>query len=227
MTNDVLADLHDGRGSESLTLDLIVEWAKAAVGGTDAGVLLLHGKGKMESRVPTSPDVVKAHDLQIDLDEGPCLEALQDAGLSSFIIADTATDARFPKWGPAAAHLGFRSVISAVLETRQKRFGSLNVFSSQPDAFTPEDLGVIEIFSHQAARAMAVAEDSAGLNRALDTRKLIGQAEGILMERLGIEPDRAFEYLVRQSQTRNVKLRAIAEWIVTNRHDKALSDLDL
>jgi GAF domain-containing protein len=227
MTNDVLADLHDGRGSESVTLGVIVEWAKAAVGGTDAGVLLLHGNGKTESPVSTSPDVVKAHDLQISHGEGPCLEALQDAGVSSFVISNTATDVRFPKWGPAAAELGFLSVISAVLETRQKRFGSLNVFSDQPNAFTAEDLGVIEIFSHQAARAMAVAEDSADLNRALDTRKLIGRAEGILMERLGIDSDRAFEYLVRQSQTRNIKLRVIADWIVTNRGSKALSDLDL
>ena len=74
---------------------------------------------------------------------------------------------------------------------------------------------------------MAVAEDSAGLTTALDTRKLIGQAQGILMERLSIDADRAFEYLVRESQDRNVRLRVIAEWIVTNRDDKSLSDLDL
>ena len=61
----------------------------------------------------------------------------------------------------------------------------------------------------------------------LDTRKLIGQAQGILMERLDIDADRAFEYLVRQSQARNEKLRTIAEWIVTNRGAMSLSDLDL
>jgi hypothetical protein len=47
------------------------------------------------------------------------------------------------------------------------------------------------------------------------------------MERLDISADRAFEYLVRESQARNVKLRSIAEWIVSNRGDFALSELDL
>jgi AmiR/NasT family two-component response regulator len=47
------------------------------------------------------------------------------------------------------------------------------------------------------------------------------------MERLNIDQDHAFAYLVRQSQARNVKLRAIAEWIVTNRGVSDLTDLDL
>ena len=73
---------------------------------------------------------------------------------------------------------------------------------------------------------MAVAEHHTGMTTALDTRKLIGQAQGILMERFGIDGDRAFGFLVRQSQQRNVKLRLLAEWIVTHR-ERPLSDLDL
>lgn len=224
---DGLADLHDSRGSESLTLDTIIDWARKAVDSTDAGIFLLHAKGKLETAVPTSPEVAKAHELQIELNEGPCLQVINDDNVDTYVIGNTATDNRFPRWGPAAAELGFGSVISVVLKTSQKRFGSLNVYSSEPDAFDSDDLAVVDIFSHRAARAMAVAEDRAGLTTALDTRKLIGQAQGILMERLDIDADRAFEYLVRQSQTRNVKLRAIAEWIVTNRSSKPLSDLDL
>lgn len=227
MADDGLADLHESRGSESQTLDTVIKWSLHAVRGTDAGIFLLHGRGIIETAVPTSPEVAKAHDLQVEFDQGPCLEVLQYDTGNSVLIGDTAADPRFPMWGPAAAQLGFRSVISAVLETNQKRVGSLNVYASEPRAFDRDDLAVIEIFSHRAARAMVVAEDSAGLTTALDTRKLIGQAQGILMERLNIDADRTFEYLIRQSQTRNVKLRAIAEWVVTNRATLALSDLDL
>ena len=223
---DGLAELHASRGSESLTLDTIIDWTRTAVASTDAGILLLRAKGKIETAVPTSPEVAKAHEMQIELSEGPCLQVITD-NVDSFVIGDTASDIRFPTWGPAAARLGFRSAISVVLNTSQKRFGSLNVYSSEPQAFDRDDLAVVEVFSHRAARAMAVAEDSAGLVTALDTRKLIGQAQGILMERLDIDADRAFEYLVRQSQARNEKLRAIAEWIVTNRGAMSLSDLDL
>ncbi|MCW2799640.1 MAG: hypothetical protein JWQ70_1112, partial [Aeromicrobium sp.] len=56
-----------------------------------------------------------------------------------------------------------------------------------------------------------------GLQRAIDARKLIGQAQGILMERFDLDADRALEFVRRQSQHHNVKLRSVAEWVVANR----------
>jgi GAF domain-containing protein len=187
---------------------------------------LLQPKDALEIAVPTSPGAARAHELQIELAEGPCLEVIADDSVGTFIIGDTESDRRFPNWGPAVAAIGLRSVISVILETREKQFGSLNVYSSEPHAFTRDDLHLIEIFCGRAARAMAVAQDNTGLTTALDTRKLIGQAQGIIMERFGVDSDRAFGFLVRLSQERNVKLRAIAEWIVTHR-EEPLSNLDV
>ena len=224
--DDGLAELHDSRFSESETLETIVELAQKAVDATDAGIFLLQPKDALEIAVPTSPGAARAHELQIELAEGPCLEVIADDSVGTFIIGDTQTDRRFPNWGPAVAAIGIRSVLSVVLETREKQFGSLNVYSSEPRAFNRDDMYLIEIFAGRAARAMAVAQQITGLTTALDTRKLIGQAQGILMERFAIDEDRAFGFLARLSQQRNLKLRAIAEWIVTHR-EQPLSDLDL
>jgi AmiR/NasT family two-component response regulator len=46
---------------------------------------------------------------------------------------------------------------------------------------------------------------------------VIGQAEGILMERFGIDAEQAFNVLRRVSQDRNVKLSLIAEELVRTR----------
>lgn len=48
------------------------------------------------------------------------------------------------------------------------------------------------------------------LHSALDSRDLIGQAKGILMERYRLTPDDAFALLARASQETNVKLREVA-----------------
>jgi AmiR/NasT family two-component response regulator len=48
------------------------------------------------------------------------------------------------------------------------------------------------------------------LSTALHTRTDIGTAVGIIMERYGIDRQRAFAFLVRTSNNRNVKLRAVA-----------------
>ncbi len=224
--DDGLAELHDSRFSETETLETIVEWAQKAVDATDAGIFLLQPKDALEIAVPTSAGAARAHELQVELAEGPCLEVIADDSVGTFIIGDTGSDRRFPNWGPAVAEIGLRSVISVILETRDKQFGSLNVYSAEPHAFNRDDLSVIEVFSGRAARAMAVAKHHTGLTAALDTRKLIGQAQGILMERFAVDSDRAFGFLIRLSQQRNVKLHALAEWIVANR-ERPLSDLDL
>jgi AmiR/NasT family two-component response regulator len=55
------------------------------------------------------------------------------------------------------------------------------------------------------------------LQEALETRTIIGQAQGILMERLGLCAEEAFGYLRRSSSTDNVKLRDLAAEIVRTR----------
>ena len=228
MDNDqMLADFHRNRGDIQQTLQTINDWGRRAVEGTDAGILVMGGRrSRGEPVVSTADHVKEAHDLQINMGEGPCLQVLMEGNPTTFVVGDTKGDRRFPQWGPGAASLGLRSSISAVLETEDKRFGSLNVYSSQPHAFDRDDLAVIDIFSRRASMAMAVADDHLGMTKALDTRKLIGQAQGILMERFDIDGDRAFEFLVRQSQSQNLKLRAVADWVVSNRRDGSLDEHD-
>ena len=55
---------------------------------------------------------------------------------------------------------------------------------------------------------------AANLQAALATREMIGQAQGILMERERITPDQAFDILRRASQHLNVKLRDVAQNLV-------------
>lgn len=54
------------------------------------------------------------------------------------------------------------------------------------------------------------------LERALESRDIIGQAKGILMARQSITADAAFEILARASQRSNRKLRDVAADLVAN-----------
>jgi len=148
MDNDqMLADFHRNRGDIQGTLQTINDWALRAVDSTEAGILIMGGRRQSgETVVSSAPRVGEAHDLQVSLDEGPCLEVLKADNPGTFVVAETGSDRRFPRWGPKAAALNLRSSISAVLETQDRRFGSLNVYSDQPHAFTREDVDVIEIF---------------------------------------------------------------------------------
>lgn len=59
----------------------------------------------------------------------------------------------------------------------------------------------------------------AELHEALQSRHVIGVAQGLLMARFGLSTDQAFEYLRRRSQDENVKLRTLADDLVTRWHE--------
>jgi len=208
-------DLHDEPTAER-TVELIAEYARVATSCEDAGIMLVHARNQIETAAATSQRVGESHNLQIVHDEGPCLDAIE--GEAIYQSGDVGNDPRWLKWGPAVAELGIRSVLSVRLETRTRRYGSLNLYADHINAFDDDDVAVATIFVRHAAVALANAHNEEGLQVAIDARKLIGQAQGILMERFDLEPDRAFDFLRRQSQAHNVKLRYVAEWVVEHRN---------
>ena len=65
------------------------------------------------------------------------------------------------------------------------------------------------VYSYQNARAMAE-----NLQAALESRAVIDQAKGILIERFKFTADQAFQALARVSMARNEKVRDVAERFV-------------
>ncbi|MBI5049162.1 MAG: response regulator [Deltaproteobacteria bacterium] len=61
----------------------------------------------------------------------------------------------------------------------------------------------------------ALKTEVSGLKNAIETRKLVERAKGILMKRLNIPEDEAFKLLQSQSQKENKKLKDIAETVIT------------
>src|SRR5688572_6444181 len=64
------------------------------------------------------------------------------------------------------------------------------------------------------ARVRRLEEEVAGLRRAMRARSLIEQAKGMLAERLGCDPEAAFQVLSAQSQQTNTPLTNVAADIV-------------
>lgn len=202
-------------GSEfEMTLAEVLKAAISSVDGDFGGVMLVQ-KGKVVSAAVTDELVVQADALQLEAGDGPCLEAIDER--TTFIIADTATDTRWPKWSHEVAQIGIRSVLSIRLQTATGTLGALNLYSSVPDKYTEEDAVVGTILATHASVALAADKERSELKRAIDGRHVIGMAQGILMERFKLDADKAFAVLRRYSQDRNIKLRDVATQLVESR----------
>ncbi len=193
----------------------ICELAKDALACDFAGITLLHGRNRVETVAATDPLVERGDALQYEYGEGPCLQAIWSH--ETFAVEDLTTDTRWPRWAAAAASLGLRSILAVRLFTTGETHGALNMYAAEQRLFSPDDVAMAQIYASHASVALAAAREEEQLRAAIDSRHLIGLAQGILMERFDIGVERAFDVLRRYSQTRNVKLRDIAEEVVARR----------
>ena len=199
------------------TLQRIVDLAESAVDGCEAAGILLVDGDAVTTAAASSELVVVVDQLQIDSGEGPCIDA--STRLAAYYANDLIDDPRWPTFAPAAVSAGVRSVLAYSLSTARR--GALNLYARLPAAFGATDRAQGQLFATLARLAIDSAEERAtdktravNLAEALRTREMIGQAQGILMERERITADQAFDVLRRASQHMNVKLRQVAETLV-------------
>jgi GAF domain-containing protein len=205
---------------ESL-LQMVADLSKAVMpGNPETSVLLL------VKDMPTT--VVHTGQLAIDLDErqyerghGPCLHAARTGEMTE--ISDTRTDLRWRDYTRHAAEHGNLSSLSIPLpiDDEEQVSGALNVYARQPDAFDENARAAAAGFAPYAAiaagnlHAYQSARDMAdNLQAALESRAVIDQAKGILMERHKLTPDQAFQVLAQASMNANRKLRDVAAHLV-------------
>ncbi|MDD7920687.1 ANTAR domain-containing protein [Actinomycetospora callitridis] len=105
--------------------------------------------------------------------------------------------------------------MSTQLATGAGLRAALNLYSATPDAYDDNARTMAGLFGVQASLLLYGAETAAHLQRAVDSRDVIGQAKGILMERFKVDDEDAFNMLVKSSQDTNMKLTAVAHWLIS------------
>jgi GAF domain-containing protein len=197
------------------SLRAVIQMALACAPCDQASITVL-GPGRTLETVAASDDrITKADRLQYDLRQGPCLDAVFTDGV--FRVEDLAADSRWPEWTPLAAGLGLGALLAVHLYT-DTNLGALNLYSEQAREYDDLDIEVAKVVAAHASVVLAHTRSQQDLWRAIDTRNLIGQAQGILMERYGLTADKAFAVLRRYSQTTNTRLTVVAEELTSTRH---------
>jgi GAF domain-containing protein len=200
-------------GHEVATLKAVVDRAVEVVPGCDWSSVTVRRRGqRLETLASSSPFPEECDQLQYELGEGPCADAVWDA--DSYLSHDIGADPRWPRWGPRVAALGVGSVLAIRLTTEDETIGALNLYSSAQHVYDEDAIDHATVFTAHAANALGSARLVSGLETAMMSRHQIGIAQGILMSSYGLTIDQAFDVLRRYSSHRNIKLREVAELVV-------------
>jgi GAF domain-containing protein len=202
-------------------LQTVADLAKTVMPGNPETSVTVLVKDKPTTVASTAQVAIDLDESQYERGHGPCMHAARTGELTE--IADTRTDERWPDYLPRAVERGNLSSLSIplVIDQDQQVSGALNVYAREPHAFDAESRSVATRFGPYAAVAagnlyayQSAREMADNLQAALESRAVIDQAKGVLMERYKLSPDQAFQLLAQASMHGNRKVRDIAEHLV-------------
>src|SRR4051812_37736670 len=207
-------------------LNRLADFAVQLLPADAAGIVL--GDARRELRAVAASDEA-AHVmelLQLQSDQGPCLDCFQNA--APVQVADLAHAAdRWPTFAAAVSQRGnFRSVHALPLRLRGRAIGALNLFRAVPGPLPEPDLALgqaladvatIGILQERAIHRGEVLNEQ--LQLALNGRVIIEQAKGVLAQYGGLAPAVAFERLRHYARSHNLKLADLARRIADQDFD--------
>jgi GAF domain-containing protein len=203
----------------SETLGRVAELAKETIPGAVEVSVTLMTDGAVSSVVFTGQLAYQLDERQYEAGFGPCMDAALSG--ATVTIPDTSDDGTYPDFGRLADRQGITHTMSIGLPVARQTIGALNIYGNSEGVFDEATEELATAFASYAAVAVAnaglyasTATLAANLQRALQSRAVIDQAKGILMGRLGISADAAFDMLSAQSQNSNRKLHDIAGELV-------------
>lgn len=201
-------------------LDQLVDVAVTTLGSDVSAGITLARDGHAMTVASSDAAAARYDEVQYGHDKGPCLTSIRTGEV--VVVDDLSQEERFGDYRPHALALGVRSAMSLPLSGGTGAVGAINLYSQETHTFGEAEREDAHRFADEASRALTMAlrlaqhaELSAQLQAALTSRAVIDQAIGVIMGQNRCDADEAFAVLRTASQNRNVKLRTVAEEIVT------------
>ena len=196
-------------------LELAVAETAGLFGVDGAGLMLVDGEGNLRATTASDRPGSMLENLQEQFGEGPCVDAfLKDAPVPA---EDLGSDPRWPSVGPLAAGHGVRAVLGVPVNLREGPMGTLNVYAARPRGWDDSEVAAIQAYTRvtasllrSAVQAHVSGRAATQLQQALDSRSLIEQAKGVLMERRGLDQQAAFELLRSRARSTRRRLQDVA-----------------
>jgi hypothetical protein len=147
-------------------------------------------------------------EVQHDFGEGPCLAAFAEDRVVA--VQDLRTELVWDRIAVVVRQLQVRGVLSVPVRLADQPVGTLNVYATQPRAWTPAEVQALGAFAVVTAELVRTAVELANhqlevaqLRQALASRVWIEQAKGMVAATEGVTLDEAFQQLrVRAAEAR-------------------------
>lgn len=144
---------------------------------------------------------------------GPGIEAIVSGAVVT--VEDVDDERRWPQLMDVVRRdTPIRSSLCVAMTAADRDIGIIVMHSEHPHAFDADSIEVAQMLGVHAAIAASAARREEQFVQALASRDVIGQAKGMIMERFGVDADRAFSMLATLSQETNTPVAQVSRKLV-------------
>jgi signal transduction protein with GAF and PtsI domain len=112
---------------------------------------------------------------------------------------------------------GIVSLLSVPMMVKDRAIGVINSYTKSEHRFKQEEISILQTVANQAAVAIEnthLSEEILAAKEALESRKIIERAKGILMKELDVTEDEAYKKIHKKSMDLRKTMKEIAEAII-------------
>jgi GAF domain-containing protein len=131
-------------------------------------------------------------------------------------VLDVKTESGY-MYPDVARNEGIVSLLSVPMMLKDRAIGVINSYTRSEHQFRQEEISILQAVANQAAVAIEnthLSEEILTAKEALESRKVIERAKGILMKELGVSEDEAYKKIHKKSMDLRKTMKEIADAII-------------
>jgi len=195
--------------------------AARQVAACTGATAVLWRSGEPPVYAASHPDLPGLAEVECGCGRGPAIDALAGGGPVS--CPDTLDETRWPEYASAALRCGVRCCVTLAYQSGADAV-TLSLFSARPRSLESGQLTLAELLTAFGGAVMGNAAEYGDARRAAlhwqaaaESRALVDQAKGMLMQALGCTAEAALARMRQISQEQNLRVTDVAQRIIDSR----------
>lgn len=196
-------------------LHLIVTITARTMGSAICSIMLADDE-RGELRIAATQSLSDAYRSKPPLKIGQAVSGRAVLERRPIAVCDVTADPGYV-YPDLARREGLRSLLSVPMLYKNRAVGVINSYTAEPHVFLTDEIELLQAIANQAAVAIEntrLMQETAQMHDALELRKLVEKAKGILMRERRLTEEEAFRVLQRQSMNNRRPMRQVAEAVI-------------
>ncbi len=196
-------------------LNLVVSLTAEMMGSKICSIMVLE-KNQQELRIIATQSLSQEYLKKGNVKLGQSISGKVVQEKKPIMVLDVTAEESYG-YKEIARKEGLVSMLAVPMMLKGKVMGVINIYTAEKHVFTESEIKILQTVANQAAIGIEnekLAEETMLAKDALETRKLIDRAKGILMSKFKIAEDAAYRTIHKKSMDSRKSMKEVSEAII-------------